>query len=358
MTSAAILVGLTSDSEPVGRIAALRRFAGVCVDADDAPAARVALEAASKLLVGLEPGARTQGLQIASLALDVGRQAESIRYPLLARQTYRAGLRAIEGDPSKALTRGILWQEIGDTWGAEGIDKKALSAYRTAVQLKQYSDATRSRLISLNAVVRAEAKVGPSEHLDDVIDEGLRLLEATATHSTELEDDFGVIAHGFGLAIESTGQPALARRAYELTLTLVETGLPSPTPGYLVHDIGDTWLIEGKGPQAIAAYRSAAGLKSGVDGATGCVGTLTQLAVAELKWGERSACEDALAEAVALLPQLSSTERETTTVAGIIDSLREIARLAGRPDLVEVIQPVGDTPAVPTADRPVEEEPV
>jgi hypothetical protein len=64
--------------------------------------------------------------------------------------------------------------------------------------------------------------------------------------------------------------------------------------------------------------------------------TLADLGGAELQWGQRSACEAAVGEAIGLLDEaLGSPELERSSIEDVVTALAEQAEAVGRPDLAK-----------------------
>jgi tetratricopeptide (TPR) repeat protein len=328
-------VALTSEAAPLGRIDALWAFAVACADAGDAEAVDAALAEATEMLDRVQGAPDADGADPGRVAIALGGLAEDLNRTERARVTYEAGLAALESDPSSS-SRGVLWQLIGDTWLGEGNGASALESFRTAVALKRHSEDVCSRIVSLSSLIRSEAASGAAGSCGPAIREGIQALEAAVTMSSQMPDDAGALAHGLGRAAEEAGWPTLARRIYELTLELADAGIGAPR-GVVCHDIADTWLADDEGEQALEALRLAARYERGGESALGMVLTLADLGAAELQWGQRSACEAAVGEAIGLLDEaLGSPELERSSIEDVVTALAEQAEAVGRPDLAEI----------------------
>lgn len=327
-------VALTSEAAPLGRIDALRAFAVACADAGDTEAADAALAEATEILDRVQGAIDADDVDVGRVAIVLGRLAEDLNRTERARSAYEAGLVALESNPTSP-SRGVLYQLIGNTWLGEGNGARALESFRAAVALQRHSEDVCGRIVSLSSLIRSEAASGAAGSCGPAIREGVQALETAVAMSSQMPDHAGAVAHGLGRAAEEAGWPALARRIYELTLELADAGLGAPR-GVVWHDIADTWLADDEGERALEALRLAARCQREDEGALGMLLVQTDLGGAELKWGQRSACEAAVGKAIDLLDEaLCSPELERSSIEDVLTALAEQAEAVGRPDLAD-----------------------
>lgn len=357
--TALVGVALASEAEVIDRVDRLQGFVAACVKSGDSEVAEPALAEATRVLDGAREGAGAGDLDLGGRSFSVGRQAEDLGHDKLARRAYEVGLAALERDPANRM-RGLLWQALGNAWAGEN-DERALECYRTAVELKRNSDDVRSRIISFNSLVEAETKRDAAESCEELVGEAIQVLEAVVEAPAGMLDDFGSVAYRLGRLAEAADLTAAARRVFELTLELIDAGYSPPSRGGAWHAIADTWLSEDEGERALEAFRAAAEHKRGRESAASCVVTLTDLASAELHWGEKGACESVLEEAVGQLVEAAALPRiDFWRLADLATTQVELAAAVGRPDLAAVARPhagegaPGDE-AKPAGDQPAGE---
>jgi hypothetical protein len=313
---------------PAYRLSALRRIVAEAAKAGDQEGVDLAVREGVGLLRDSHEGGASK-FDVPWEAYLLGQEADSVGLSATAREVYEVGLAGM-GEDELSPDRGPLWMAIGDAWCKEGDEGKGLQSYREAVAAHRLSSIPINRLAGLASLIEAEARASRQENLESLIGEGIEVVEAM--EGSPPEEDLEVVAHHFGRVTEAVRRPTLARRAYELTLDLLGEGSTRLPPAVVWQDIGDTWLAENNGPRALAAFRRARENPLFLSPAGRFV-LLSDLAPAELHWGERAACETAVSEAAELLDDLP-----LPAPAGVREALTALAEMSehlGRSDLAE-----------------------
>lgn len=325
--------------------------------------AGAALEACGTALteaVGLLEQARVEPTadreSIAFGAFQLGRAAESLGCPALARQSYLITTELLGTDQDR-IALGVVWHDIGDTWRAEGNGGEAIRSYRTAAAAKTGEGDLGTCVVSLAALAEAEATWGTAIGCDEALAEAVRLLDLAVIKSDADRRGAASIAHQTGEAAEALERAHLARRAYLVALALLEPLGESHQLGMVLRDIGDTWRNEDNGDEALAHYRAAAEhLRGGDEGDLGFE-TLATLADAEASWGTIEACDRALAEALQVL-QGAAGDAERAEISVRADELADLAESLGRSEPAAEARRLAHTPLeAPSPTSPAEGRP-
>ena len=109
----------------------------------------------------------------------------------------------------------------------------------------------------------------------------------------------------------------------------------------LWNGIGNAWLSDGEGVEALQSYRTAARLKESSADPESRLITLLSLIKAEAAWGSRDGCDEALAQAVSVVRTAAGVGGERP-VADLALQLGRLAEELERP--VEGLSPLGGQP--------------
>jgi tetratricopeptide (TPR) repeat protein len=274
--------------------------------------ARSVLHAAGELLG--DNNVNVGGATPASRALLVGRMAERLRFPDLARTVYMRGREQLDPNLYRHSI-GVLSHDIGNTWSTEGNGSEAIAAYRAAADAVTDLSGRVTTLASLGA---AEARWGAPERAKASFERAVEVLaaEAKAAH-TNIEVIVSA-SLGLGRKALSARMPALARAAYQTAIELVDPATHPDAVALLWNDMGDAWTREREGAKALDAYRTA--VRLGNDETR--VVALTSLAHAESTWGSGDAAKQALVRATEILEAMvgrdGSDRQALASLAGLI----------------------------------------
>ncbi|HET7509055.1 MAG TPA: hypothetical protein VFJ65_02285 [Solirubrobacterales bacterium] len=295
--------------------------------AGDPAGAALALQEGVALL--RQGGPSASGFRATSEAYYLGRQAASVGQPATAREAYRAGLASIGGEDVLDSNRGPLLLATGDAWTQEGKDEKALESYRGAVVAQRLVSTSINRLNCLTALIKAEAKAGEKASLEALIEEGIEVVEGMGGGSPE--EGAGIAVHRLARAAEAADRLTQARRAYELALDLLGEGSTQLPRAIVWQDIGDTWIAEDDGTRALRAYRTASENLAFMYPISRLL-LFSDLAPAELRWGERSTCEATIRQAAELLEEIPPAAAPDS-LSDALTALTELSEQLGCPEL-------------------------
>jgi tetratricopeptide (TPR) repeat protein len=171
-----------------------------------------ALATGLELLASATPEGVDDQAQIAALAHKLGRCAESLERPDIARDAYTVAARLLTatGD-TRAVA--VTWCDIGDTWLAESRARRALESYRTSRRALPDTIPLDQRLAILDRLARSENRAGTRAGCDAALGEGLDLLRAAAP---EHPDEAASFAKTWGDLARSLRKPGMAVQAYRL----------------------------------------------------------------------------------------------------------------------------------------------
>jgi tetratricopeptide (TPR) repeat protein len=176
---------VSASSEPFAQVDALTDFARTC---GDRVARTAALAQAIDLLQATPPDPTSDADTVALRAQRVGRTAERLKLPALARRSYTLAARLTTEDYQLAVT----WADIGDTFASEAEYDEAIAGYRTAVQYAAATRDTRTQVSLLQRIATIESERGRlAEALADleralVIGDGARRQDELNTADTLL----------------------------------------------------------------------------------------------------------------------------------------------------------------------------
>jgi tetratricopeptide (TPR) repeat protein len=168
-----------------------------------------ALTTGVELLAATGPGGAGDRDETAVLGNKLGRCAEALQRPDLARHAYMVVIEA--ADDMRVLA--TAWSAIGNTWRTEGEAEQALESHRTAVRLLPAIAPLGQRLTMLDRLAQAEREGGTRAACNAALAEGLRGLQAAAE---EHPDEVKVSAKAWGDLAASLKRWHIALASYRL----------------------------------------------------------------------------------------------------------------------------------------------
>jgi hypothetical protein len=212
-----VLTGLCAVSEAVeagleASVGAFLMLADACLRSGDL-AARDGVLARAVSWISASADSPENGIRDLSAAcVCVGRAAEAIGRPALARHAYTTAIERASAATDPDIV-AILWREIGDTWRAERDAEQARSAYRAAAALDDSGGLAQDVLAKLAEV---ERRWGTPEEAERAFSEALAILDQRQQSRKLDPQKVAAEALQLGQAAMSLGLPRLARESYVL----------------------------------------------------------------------------------------------------------------------------------------------
>jgi tetratricopeptide (TPR) repeat protein len=294
-----VLVGLCAVSEAVeagleASVGAFLMLADACSRSGDLPARDGALARAVSWISASADSPENDIRDLWLACLWVGRAAEAVRRPVLARDAYTTAIERANAATDPDIVAN-LWQEIGDTWRTEGVAEQARLAYRAAAALYGSSALAQDVLAKLAEV---ERRWGTPEEAERVFAEALAMLDRRQRARMLDPQKVALEALRLGEAAMSLGLSPLARESYVLGRDQLPPSADPNLLGALWHGIGAALSASGDGVHALEAYRAAVACPVV---AMKRVVFLRSLAGAELDWGTKDAAANAVSDALGIL---------------------------------------------------------